>query len=119
MVVEFCEMRLIVSPEYLSEDRGGADVEFDFFRYGQLGTRRFNSLKLWMAIQFMGRQGYAKTVEHQISLTEYLARRPDESPYFSRVERLKRPSVVSVFFPKQQNKCPTWKSIVYNNGCSR
>src|SRR6185369_390063 len=34
-----------MSPEYLSEDRGGADVEFDFFRYGQLGTRRFNSLK--------------------------------------------------------------------------
>src|SRR4029453_10911262 len=31
-----------MSPEYLSEDRGGADVEFDFFRYGQMGTRRFN-----------------------------------------------------------------------------
>src|SRR6185369_10445806 len=54
-----------MSPEYLSEDRGGADVEFDFFRYGQLGTRRFNSLKLWMAMKFMGREGYAKTVEHQ------------------------------------------------------
>ena len=49
-----------MSPEYLSEDRGGADVEFDFFRYGQMGTRRFNSLKLWMAIKFMGREGYAK-----------------------------------------------------------
>ena len=49
-----------MSPEYLSEDRGGADVEFDFFRYGQMGTRRFNSLKLWMAIKFMGREGYAQ-----------------------------------------------------------
>ncbi|MGH9880297.1 MAG: pyridoxal phosphate-dependent decarboxylase family protein, partial [Pyrinomonadaceae bacterium] len=36
-----------ITPEYLSEDRGGDDVEFDFFRYGQMGTRRFNSLKLW------------------------------------------------------------------------
>jgi aromatic-L-amino-acid decarboxylase len=74
-----------MTPEYLSEDRGGADVEFDFFRYGQMGTRRFNSLKLWMAIKFMGREGYAKTVEHQIELTKYLAQRIDELKDFKRV----------------------------------
>jgi aromatic-L-amino-acid decarboxylase len=74
-----------MTPEYLSEDRGGADVEFDFFRYGQMGTRRFNSLKLWMAIKFMGREGYAKTVEHQIELTKYLAQRIDELTNFKRV----------------------------------
>jgi aromatic-L-amino-acid decarboxylase len=66
-----------MSPEYLSEDRGGADVEFDFFRYGQMGTRRFNSLKLWMAMKFMGREGYARTVERQIELTKYLAKQID------------------------------------------
>lgn len=64
-----------MSPEYLSEDRGGADVEFDFFRYGQMGTRRFNSLKLWMALKYMGRAGYAATVEHQIELTHYFSNR--------------------------------------------
>jgi glutamate/tyrosine decarboxylase-like PLP-dependent enzyme len=74
-----------MSPEYLSEDRGGADVEFDFFRYGQMGTRRFNALKLWMAIKFMGRQGYAETVERQIDLTHYLAAKLDERPQFERV----------------------------------
>jgi aromatic-L-amino-acid decarboxylase len=74
-----------MSPEYLSEDRGGADVEFDFFRYGQMGTRRFNSLKLWMAIKFMGREGYARTVDRQIELTEYLARRIDALPDFERL----------------------------------
>ena len=74
-----------MTPEYLSEDRGGADVEFDFFRYGQMGTRRFNSLKLWMAIKFMGREGYAKTVEHQIGLTEYLAKQLDGLKVFKRV----------------------------------
>jgi len=26
-----------ISPEYLSEDRGFADAEYDFFRYGQMG----------------------------------------------------------------------------------
>lgn len=74
-----------MSPEYLSEDRGGADVEFDFFRYGQMGTRRFNSLKLWMAIKFMGREGYAATVERQIDLTNYLASQLDRLPGFKRV----------------------------------
>src|SRR6185369_13605658 len=74
-----------MTPEYLNEDRGGADVEFDFFRYGQMGTRRFNSLKLWMAMKFMGREGYAKTVEHQIELTKYLAQRIDELEDFQRV----------------------------------
>lgn len=74
-----------MTPEYLSEDRGGADVEFDFFRYGQMGTRRFISLKLWMAIKFMGREGYARTVERQIELTNYLASRIDALPDFERV----------------------------------
>ena len=74
-----------MSPEYLSEDRGGADVEFDFFRYGQMGTRRFNSLKLWMAIKFMGARGYAQTVERQIGLTNYLAAKLDELPGFKRL----------------------------------
>jgi glutamate/tyrosine decarboxylase-like PLP-dependent enzyme len=74
-----------MTPEYLSEDRGGADVEFDFFRYGQMGTRRFNSLKLWMAIKFMGREGYARTVERQIELTKYLAKQLDALKDFKRV----------------------------------
>jgi glutamate/tyrosine decarboxylase-like PLP-dependent enzyme len=74
-----------MTPEYLNEDRGGADVEFDFFRYGQMGTRRFNSLKLWMAIKFMGREGYARTIERQIDLTQYLASRIDALHDFERV----------------------------------
>jgi len=63
-----------MTPEYLKD---GAEVEFDFFRYGQMGTRRFNSLKLWMALKYMGREGYARTVERQIELTKYLAKQLD------------------------------------------
>ena len=74
-----------MSPEYLSEDRGGSDVAFDFFRYGQMGTRRFNSLKLWMCMKFMGRSGYAATVERQCSLVNYLADRLDAMADFKRV----------------------------------
>jgi aromatic-L-amino-acid/L-tryptophan decarboxylase len=74
-----------ITPEYLNEDRGGVDVEFDFFRYGQMGTRRFSSLKLWMALKFMGRQGYATVIERQIELTEYLGSCLDKLTDFQRV----------------------------------
>ena len=74
-----------ITPEYLSEDRGGDDVQYDFFRYGQMGTRRFNALKLWMAFKFMGKSGYAETVERHLELTRYLADRLDESRDFERV----------------------------------
>ena len=73
-----------ISPEYLSEDRGFADAQYDFFRYGQMGTRRFNALKLWMAFKFMGKSGYSETVERHIELTQHLAARLDELPDFER-----------------------------------
>jgi glutamate/tyrosine decarboxylase-like PLP-dependent enzyme len=88
-----------ISPEYLSEDRGGTDVKFDFFRYGQMGTRRFNSLKLWMALKFMGRFGYAEAVERQISLTEYLSDRLDELEEFERVGRIETAVCCFKFLP--------------------
>jgi aromatic-L-amino-acid/L-tryptophan decarboxylase len=88
--------------EYLAEDRGGADVEFDFFRYGQMGTRRFNSLKLWMALKFMGRRGYAQTVEKQIDLTNYLAARIDELEDFERVSPVETAVCCFRFVPKSK-----------------
>ncbi len=89
-----------MTPEYLSEDRGGADVEFDFFRYGQMGTRRFNSLKLWMAINFMGREGYAKTVERQIDLTKYLAQEIDALKDFKRLGEVETAVCCFRFLPQ-------------------
>lgn len=89
-----------ISPEYLSEDRGGADIEYDFFRYGQMGTRRFNSLKLWMALKFMGRRGYEKVIERQIGLTEYLASRIDESSEFQRLGEVETAVCCFKFLPE-------------------
>ena len=87
------------SPDYLAEDRGGADVEFDFFRYGQLGSRRFNSLKLWMALKFMGRQGYCEVIERQIGLTNYLAERIDSLDDFQRVSPVETAVVCFKYLP--------------------
>ncbi len=107
-----------MSPEYLSEDRGGADVEFDFFRYGQMGTRRFNSLKLWMAIKFMGREGYAQTVERQIELTKYLAARLDQLAGFKRVGEVETAVCCFRYLPRRLiSTAPSW--IACNSDCSR
>jgi aromatic-L-amino-acid decarboxylase len=76
------------TPEYLTEKRdytGGAEQDYDMFRYGQLGTRRFNALKLWLAIKHLGQTGYAEIIERQVGLVEYLARLLDESPDFARL----------------------------------
>ncbi|HEX7316748.1 MAG TPA: pyridoxal-dependent decarboxylase [Pyrinomonadaceae bacterium] len=74
-----------ITPEYLSEERGGADVEFDFFRYGQLGTRRGMALKVWAALKSLGVRGYAEVIDRQIELVNYLASRFDELEEFERV----------------------------------
>ncbi len=93
-----------ISPEYLSEDRGGADVEYDFFRYGQMGTRRFNALKLWMAFKFMGKRGYAGTVERHLELTGYLAERLDELEEFERVGEIETAVCCFRYLPEQVRK---------------
>ena len=95
-----------ITPEYLNEDRGGADVEFDFFRYGQMGTRRFNSLKLWMALKFMGRQGYAAAIEKQIELTRYFAGRIDELADFERVNEIETAVCCFRFLPATDASAP-------------
>lgn len=74
-----------ITPEYLSENRGGADVEYDFFRYGQLGTRRGMALKVWVALKSLGVRGYAEVVERQIELVNYLASRFDALEEFERI----------------------------------
>lgn len=92
-----------ITPEYLSEQRehlGGADAEYDFFRYGQLGTRRFNALKIWMALKFLGIRGYAEIIEQQIELTRYLAARLDELKDFARVGEVETAVCCFRFLPE-------------------
>lgn len=92
-----------ITPEYLNENRAdmkGADVEYDFFRYGQLGTRRFNALKIWMALKFMGVEGYAQAIEKQIELTHYLAACLDDLAEFERAGRVETAVCCFRFLPE-------------------
>ncbi len=88
-----------IMPEYMSEARGGFDVEYDFTRYGQLGTRRFNALKVWMAFKHLGVSGYARIVERQVELAEHLAARLAESGEFERVGEVETALCCARFVP--------------------
>jgi aromatic-L-amino-acid decarboxylase len=91
-----------ITPEYLSEERQsmqGTDADYDFFRYGQLGTRRFNALKIWMALKHLGLTTYARLVERQIDLTRYLAARLDESEDFERLGEVETAVCCARFVP--------------------
>lgn len=94
-----------IMPEYISESRCGADVEFDFFRYGQLGTRRFNALKIWMTLKALGTKGYAEIIERQIELTHYFAFRLDELDDFVRVGEVETAVCCFRFLPKAMEEC--------------
>ncbi|MCA1613366.1 MAG: aspartate aminotransferase family protein [Acidobacteria bacterium] len=90
-----------ITPEYLSEERGGEDAAFDFFRYGQLGTRRFNALKVWMALKTLGTRGYAEIIDRQIELTRYLAARLDEAENFELLGEVETAVCCFRFVPPQ------------------
>ncbi len=95
---DFLRRSFLVHPEYYMEkvmqdgetetesDRHGRRVipdkrsfhqgdKVNFFQYGIQGSRRFNALKLWLAIKSVGRKQYAAWVEKDIELARILAAR--------------------------------------------
>lgn len=97
--------------EYLSEERGGEDVPFDFFRYGQLGTRRFNALKIWFALKTLGTRGYAEIIERQIELTCYFAARIAEVEGFECVGEVETAVCCVRFVPAEMRAAAEDASI--------
>lgn len=102
---DFLRQSFLVHPEYyMQKVQAGADgeaEEFDefgrrivpdprgfhmgdkvnFFQYGVAGSRRFNALKLWLALKLLGRAQFAAWIENDIYLAKFLAaslrREPD------------------------------------------
>ena len=58
-------------PEYynfsLSEEGGSVN----YFEYGLQNSRGFRALKVWLALQQIGRSGYVKLIREDIELSEY------------------------------------------------
>jgi len=95
-----------ITPEYLSEERGGADVEYDFFRYGQLGSRRAMALKVWAALKSLGVRGYAEVIERQVALAEHLASRFEGLEEFERVGEVETALCCVRYLPRAAREWP-------------
>lgn len=69
-------------PPYLRTDGSAAGVGGPpwFSEFGFQQTRGFRALKLWMALRYYGRWGYAQAIGHDIALAEHLAARVAQAP---------------------------------------
>ncbi len=91
---DFLRRSFLVRPEYYMEKRGPDDPpehdprgfhkgdKVNFFQYGIHGSRRFNALKLWMAMKVVGRRRYADWVEKDMELARVLAGLLQRTPEF-------------------------------------
>lgn len=103
---DFLRQSFLVHPEYYMQkvqaDQDGEAEEFDefgqrimpdprgfhmgekvnFFQYGVAGSRRFNALKLWMALKMEGRARFAAWIENDMYLARLLAANLRREPDF-------------------------------------
>ena len=82
---DFLRRSFLVRPEYYMERRRTDDPtaavrrgfhmgdKVNFFQYGLQGSRRFDALKIWLALKAVGRRRYAEWIEKDIELARLLA----------------------------------------------
>jgi len=82
---DFLRKAFLVRPEYYMEKLAQGEKpepdprgfhtgdKVNFFQNGVAGSRRFNALKLWMALKVVGRRRYASWIEKDMELARVLA----------------------------------------------
>lgn len=59
-------------PEYYNFSKSGNEKAQNFYEYGLQNSRGFRALKIWLALQQVGRSGYEKLISEDIELSEML-----------------------------------------------
>ena len=59
-------------PEYYNFSGSDEEQAFNYYEYGLQNSRGFRALKVWIALQQVGRTGYAKMIAEDIKLSELL-----------------------------------------------
>lgn len=59
-------------PEYYNFSGSDGEYRQNFYEFGLQNSRGFRALKVWMALQQIGRSGYEKLITEDIELAEYL-----------------------------------------------
>jgi glutamate/tyrosine decarboxylase-like PLP-dependent enzyme len=74
-------------PEYYNFNIGDEGLTHNFYEYGLQNSRGFRALKVWLTMQQVGREGYAKTIEEDIELSELLFELADAHPELEAVSQ--------------------------------
>jgi len=59
-------------PEYYNFSKDEQDSSLNYYEYGLQNSRGFRALKVWLALQHAGRQGYIKMIREDIDLSKLL-----------------------------------------------
>jgi aromatic-L-amino-acid/L-tryptophan decarboxylase len=81
------EAGFAVDPSYVRHDRALTGRGVDLGYLGPMFSRGFAALKIWVSLLAHGRAAYARRIEHDIALAEYLHRRVVERPEFEPMAR--------------------------------
>lgn len=65
-------------PEYYNFDNNDDEPTLNFFEYGFQNSRGFRALKVWMALQQVGKNGYIEMIAEDISLAQLLFSEADK-----------------------------------------
>jgi aromatic-L-amino-acid decarboxylase len=60
------------NPEYYNFDSSEEGGAINFFEFGLQNSRGFRALKVWLALQQVGKKGYVKLIREDIALSRYL-----------------------------------------------
>ncbi|MBC8769310.1 aspartate aminotransferase family protein [Arenibacter sp. BSSL-BM3] len=74
-------------PEYYNFGNIGDDKAQNFYEYGLQNSRGFRALKVWLALQQIGRNGYKELISEDIELSEMLYDLADKHPELEAVSQ--------------------------------
>ncbi|MFI1743210.1 pyridoxal phosphate-dependent decarboxylase family protein [Thalassobellus sediminis] len=74
-------------PEYYNFSNNEDDVAQNFYEYGFQNSRGFRALKVWLALQQVGRSGYEKLISEDIQLSEMLFNLANKHPELEAVSQ--------------------------------
>jgi aromatic-L-amino-acid/L-tryptophan decarboxylase len=74
-------------PEYYNFDSNEDDVAQNYYEYGLQNSRGFRALKVWLALQQVGRKGYEIMISNDIELAELLYGLADNHPELEAVSQ--------------------------------
>lgn len=67
-------------PEYYNFSKDEEGLSQNYYEFGLQNSRGFKALKVWLALQQVGRTGYVKMIRGDIALSKLLFRLADEHP---------------------------------------